>query len=164
MESSPATASQRISLGLQLLNLKFLFLGHVAIASWIMMMGPGGTAYLFHTSVLVMLIFYGIHFRENPEPLFLAVCVESLAFVLDLFLIAFYARWFLSVMMILIHMIFRVVAGVVLLREHQVRGGPIVQSALRGVIVEGNASYDDIDQRSQPHIPVPRHTTDMGNH
>lgn len=37
----------------------------------IMLDGYGGISYLFHTIVLVMLIFYGIHFRENPDPLFL---------------------------------------------------------------------------------------------
>lgn len=157
--SSAATWLQNVA---STLNLKFLFLAHFSFAAWIMVGGYGGVGYMFHSIVLLGLLLYSMHCKENIEAVFLTTFVNGSALLLDLNLLIFHTRYFtLALLVLILHAIFRVVAILVLLNEHRIRGGLDFRTALSGVVVDRPSAYDDIDRT--PHIPVPRSTTDYGN-
>ncbi|XP_022667369.1 uncharacterized protein LOC111252948 isoform X1 [Varroa destructor] len=143
-------ALNRIRAASDKLNIKSLFLIHFSMSAWIMVGSYDGFGYLFHSVILLILLLYSIHFTSNCEAVAFSTFVEVCSMFLELTFLVFHGRFSFSLLLVVMHMLFRILAICVLLKEFNVRGGSDLYNALFGMPLR--FSYDDLER---PHLSVP---------
>lgn len=142
-------------------HLKILFLVQLVFISLSTMGTWSGSSYLFYNFVLIILLLWGIHRPESEEPIQMALLVNSISILLDVFLLAFcfpggpYVRDRFSAAMAILLLISRPFSCIYLARIIQERigsTGPI--SNVNNLFSTGrNESYEDIDRTASSQQP-----------
>ncbi|KAL3274085.1 hypothetical protein HHI36_015502 [Cryptolaemus montrouzieri] len=141
------------------LKLKIIFVLHLVLISLSIMGSWSTSAHLFYNSLFCFTLLWGIHSHDNEEPLQLALIINVISIILDIFVIIFYpnmdyhAGAKFSFGIAIVNLLVRPLTSMVLFKLAQERG--TTTGLLADIFTRGTqqSSYEDIDRTSPPAPP-----------